>query len=192
MTISRSAAASIPTVLLLLAACGSDSKDPSPGGGCSVPGSVTTTLAAGNSHNGNMFDVVAIRDVVVTGLTANISPSATVAVAVYERPGSHVGHETVSADWTLAGTATITGAASGPTAIPLSLSVSIAAATRHAFYVTATDGTTVGYTNGTTVGAVAAEDANLQVLEGTGNGYPFGSLYQPRIYNGTVSYLACP
>ena len=69
----------------------------------------------------------------------------------------------------------------------------MAAGETHAFYVTPTDFSTGGfnYTNGTTVGAVFAADANIEFLEGAGNGYPFnGTPFYPRVFNGNIQYSA--
>lgn len=44
------------------------------------------------------------------------------------------------------------------------------------------------YSNGTAVGNVYASDANLQFIEGTGQEYPFGSTFSPRIFNGVIHY----
>ena len=42
--------------------------------------------------------------------------------------------------------------------------------------------------NGTAVGDVAAQNSDLQILVGAGVNYPFGALFTPRIWNGTIYY----
>ena len=37
-------------------------------------------------------------------------------------------------------------------------------------------------------GEVYASDDNIAILEGTGNIYPFGTVYFPRVFNGVVHY----
>ena len=71
------------------------------------------------------------------------------------------------------------------------INIAIPGGQTYAFYVTSTTNG-MRYTNGTTVGAVAAGDGNLQILEGTGVAYSFGSNFAPRIFNGNVYYEACP
>ena len=45
---------------------------------------------------------------------------------------------------------------------------------------------------GTALGNVLVENADLQILEGTGKNYPFGtSTITPREFNGTIYYEAC-
>jgi hypothetical protein len=170
---------------------------------CTTPGGtlahVPTPEGDPNGSHGNMFDVRATRSVAVTGLTANIPAGSTaVEVKVFHRPGSYVGHETSEAGWTLAGTVTVDAAATGPTDVPIALDVPIRAGQSHAFYVTTTGVSTSGnaiveYATGTEQGAVAVEDANLQLLQGHGVAYPFGSggTFANRVYVGSTTYELC-
>ena len=48
----------------------------------------------------------------------------------------------------------------------------------------------MNYTNGTALGAVFSSDANIEILEGSGKGYPFGATFSPRVFNGIVNYTA--
>ena len=74
-----------------------------------------------------------------------------------------------------------------PTPVPIPIDVTIPAGETYAFYVTTT-AVGVYYTNGTAVGSVFASDANIEFLEGTGNPYPFGGVFSPRIFNGVIHY----
>lgn len=190
-----SLAAAAALLITAAAGCGGHSSSNGGGGGsqCVTAGPLTSSPISNNAQQGNMFDVVAIHNVVVTSLTVNLPAAATnIPVEIYHRAGTHVGHETVAADWALVGSATINGSATGPAAIPVVLDIPMTAGDTHAFYVTATIATTVGYTDGTAVGNVAAVDANLELDEGTGNGYPFAGVFQPRIWIGTIGYAVCP
>ena len=44
------------------------------------------------------------------------------------------------------------------------------------------------YTNGTSVGAIAATNSNLTIYEGYGVSLLFGNFFSPRIWNGTIFY----
>ncbi len=159
-------------------------------GGCN-PGNIVTTYIGGNAQSGNMFDITALSNINVLSFAGNFNP-ASYTVEVYYKVGTHVGFEGTSSAWTLIGSTPVTSvAASVPTAIPLPINVSIPAGQTYAFYVTVTSGSLI-YTNGTTLGAVYVQDANLQVLEGVGLGYPFGGTFSPRVWNGTVYYEECP
>lgn len=152
--------------------------------------SLTTTYAGGNGQNGIMFDVVAVNSIVVDNFAINEDPG-TATMAIYGRAGTHVGFENSVAGWTLLGTVSVTSAANGvPTAIPITLNVPVLAGQRYAFYITNTTGQDVAYTNGSAVGAIAGEDANVQILQGTGKAYPFAADFTPRIPNVTLSYSA--
>jgi hypothetical protein len=189
--------------LALLAACAAKKDEGDAPLVCTAPGGalahVPTPEGDPNGVHGNMFDVRATRSVAVTGLTANLpADAAAVEVKIFHRPGSYVGHETSEAGWTLAGTTTVDAAASGPTPVPIALDVQIRAGRTHAFYVTTTGQSTSGnpiveYATGTEQGAVAAQDANLQLLQGHGVAYPFGSggTFANRVYVGSATYELC-
>jgi len=154
--------------------------------------SLTAPYNQNNGLDGNMFDVVAKgSNIEIQGIDVSIGTTSTT-IEIYYRPGTHVGFETSSTGWTLAGSAAVTGAGVDmPTPVPVTLSINIPAGQTYGFYVTTT---TAGmdYTNGTSVGNVLVENADLQILEGKGNSYPFGSSpISTRNWNGTLYYQAC-
>lgn len=118
-----------------------------------------------------MFDLVAKKTITVEGLdfSSDALAGTTDSFAVYYKSGTHVGFDSSATAWTLLGTVTLT-AASGYTHIPLPLKVTIPAGQRAAFYMTYTNrGESIKYHNGTAVGNVTAEDANLQLIGGIGH-----------------------
>ncbi len=155
----------------------------------SSTGSLTTTFVGGNSLAGSMFDLEAINNLTIDSFDVNMATGNTADIEVYFKTGTWVGSESNPAAWSLVGTATnITSAGVGlPTPLNLDLGINVAAGDRVAFYVTRTTGS-LTYTNGTTVGALFASDSNLQMFEGAGKGYPFGSTFQPRNFNGNIIY----
>jgi len=177
-------------------------ESPLPGGGTSASlpfiinnfsqaTGLTTTFASNNGQAGNMFDLVAINDVSICGFDVNLDVG-TWDLEVYgvTGGGTFVGNETNSSAWTLIGSAAgvVSNGLNAPTPLPISLMTPMTAGTTQGFYVTVTNGSGIKYTNGTTAGAVYAADSNLQILEGAGKTYPFGSTYSPRVWNGTVHY----
>ena len=160
--------------------------------GSASSGPVTTTFAAGNGQSGNMFDITALGNVTITHFDGHIQ-TGTHTIKVWYRPGSYVGFQTDSSTWTLLGTATgVVAAGAGlPTPIPIIFAVPIPPGQTYGFYVTSTTGT-ISYTNGTAVGNVYAQDANIQVREGHGGTY-FNLTFSPRVFNGNVYYESgCP
>jgi subtilisin-like proprotein convertase family protein len=151
-----------------------------------------TTLAGGNGQNGNMFDLDAINDVVILSFDGNQlgSGGPPFTFEIYWKPGTHQGFETNAGAWTMIGQAT--GVPMNPqgtaTPIPIPVNVPINAGNRAAFYVTATTGFNVAYTNGTVLGNQYASDANIIFYEGVGMSYPFGTVFTPRIFNGIIHY----
>ena len=150
--------------------------------------SITTTFVGGNGSSGNMFDIVALKNIEVQGVEVNINGSTN--IEVYYRPGSFVGFDTNMAGWTLAGSAAVSGTSGTPTPVPLTLMINIPSGQTYGFYVTTVSGS-MTYTNGAAVGNIAAANADLQVLEGVGKSYPFGSSFTTRVWNGVVNYEQC-
>ena len=160
----------------------------------SVPagGNLLTTMAAGNNHRGNMFDLTAINTLTITQFDG--SPMAATGIAIYYRVGSFVGFENSSVGWTLIGTAAnvVPIGSPTPTPFPIPINITIPGGQTYGFYVTSTNtAVSLNYTNGTTVGNVFASDANLQFKEGKGMEYPFcngGAAFSPRNWNGRIHY----
>jgi hypothetical protein len=156
------------------------------GGG--APTSITTLFAENNGQSGIMFDITALNDITINDFETNVD--ATGDFEIYYRAGTHVGNTTNAGAWTLVGSAT--GVPNNPvntaTPIPIPVNIFIPAGQTYAFYITFTNGTFMNYTNGTAVGNVYTADANLQVREGTGKAYAFGTDFATRIFNGNINY----
>jgi len=156
---------------------------------------LTTTFTSNNGQAGNMFDLVAINDVSICSFDVNLDVGTwDLEIYAVTGGGTYVGAETNPAAWTML--ASVTGVTSSgfnsPTPLPVILGLTIPAGTTQGFYVTVTNGTAINYTNGASLGSVYVADANIQFLEGTGNAYPFGSVFQPRIFNGNINYVVSP
>lgn len=152
---------------------------------------LTTTMAAGNNHRGNMFTISALNQVTITSFDAH--PMGNTTIEIYYRSGTYVGFETSSAGWTLIGSAAVTALPTGtPTPVPVPVNVNIPAGQSYSFYVTSTNtAVSLNYSNGTTEGAVFTSDANIQFREGCGMEYPFsngGGVFRPRNWNGVIHY----
>jgi len=153
-------------------------------------GSLTTTFAGGNGHNGNMFDLTAKETITITGWEGSIDAgggSATIEVYYVTDHTSFVGKETNQAFWTLLGSVTLpsTNPAGTPTVVAIG-GLTIASGETVGIYWTTTASANVDYTNGP-LGVF--ENAELRFEDrGTGNAYPFGGMFSPRIWNGTIHY----
>ena len=159
---------------------------------CPATDGLTTLYAQTNGLDGVMFDVVALEDITVDCFEANWT-TGTTSFAMWYKAGTHVGSEQTPADWTSIGAVAgvVTAGEDLPTYIPLTVNVAIPSGSTYAFYITNNVNTdpNAKYTDGTTLGAVLASDANLQVLEGSGVSFQFGaSVFAPRQFNGTVYY----
>ncbi|NNK54186.1 MAG: HYR domain-containing protein, partial [Flavobacteriaceae bacterium] len=160
--------------------------------GAPAPVSLETTFAGGNGQSGNMFDINALNDVTISSFDVSMDDGTTDDVEIYFKTGTWVGFEADPSAWTLIETAAgITSAGDNtPTPLNLNLDVDVLSGETVAFYVTLVNTTNITYTNGTGVGNVFASDANIEFLEGSGNAYPFGATFAPRVFNGNIIYTA--
>lgn len=158
----------------------------------STPQPLTTTLYGSNIAHGNMFDITAKSDLYLTGLEVVMSQFYTTDIEVYYKPGSYLGSEYNSAQWTLLGVAPgVTGKGVGlATPLPLPLYLFVPAGQTVALYITTTNPNTyLNFLYGSQQGAVYAQDDHLQIHEGTYTGYPFSYYYAPVVWNGRIRYV---
>ncbi len=156
--------------------------------GSTGSGSITTTFAGTTTQSGNMFDVTAVSGALtITKFDLNLADAAgtvSIPVNVYYKSGTYVGSEATSSAWTLLNSYTVTSAGLGnATPMPVD-SLTIPAGQVYGLYITRTDGNYLTYTSG----ANTYSDANSKVTLGAGLAYPFGTLYTPRTWNGTIYY----
>ncbi len=153
--------------------------------------SLATTFTADSSTQGNMFDITAINAIEVVGLSTNL-PAGDHDMEVYFRPGTHQGSEDEPLAWKPLTTVTVTSIVAGAaTSIPLDRSLQIPSGRTYGLYITTTGATEMDATACTTLGAVAAPDANLKIMEGAGVDYSFEATASPQIFSGTVDYVLC-
>ena len=153
---------------------------------------LTTLFASNNGQQGNMFDViVGASDITVLEFAINLDAGTTSNVSLWYREGTIVGNANDSSGWTQIETASLTSAGTdAPTAWDVS-DFTLSGGTTYGFLVYS-DQINVNYTNGTAVGNIAAADGFLSIAEGYGRGNsadPFASsVFQPRIWNGSIVY----
>lgn len=139
-----------------------------------------------------MFDiVVGSNPLTITSFDLNLDRSGRIAnLELYTRPGTHVGFQQTSAGWTLFDSINVVSNGDG-NATPADFADFVAPANATtAIYLTALRSSTsdFNYIDGTAVGNVAASNADLSILEGTGKAYAFSSNFTPRVFSGTVNY----
>jgi hypothetical protein len=153
--------------------------------------SLTTTSSSNNFSNGNMFDVSnnGTSSITITGFSQNFQqylPDVT-SFEVYTRSG---GLTTSSSGWSLRNSTGSFTPQSRGTLTQLSftspVSITINAGETTGLYLRSDRNN--AYTNGTSVGAIAATNSNLTIYEGYGVSVLFGVFYSPRIWNGTIFY----
>lgn len=154
---------------------------------------LSTTFASNNNHNGNMFDVVTLGGALtVTGFNLNLEATS-YSIAVYEKSGSWVGSANNAAAWTLVGSGVVNGLGVDQASYFDVQDFVLSGSATSALYITSTNtGQYLQYTNGTAIGNIAAANADLKILEGSGNAYSFDTVFSPRIWNGTIIYQPVP
>ncbi len=156
-------------------------------------GSLSTLYSSpGIKGSGVMFDVEILSNPLrVTSFDLNL-PTGSQSLALYSKPGTHVGFEADEAAWTLFDILSgVIGAGTGePTAVDFA-DFTLPANATSALYLTSVDDLIV-YTEGTGVGNVLAANADLRILEGTGVFYSFIPGLSPRQFNGAIHYELAP
>ncbi|MCI4670639.1 MAG: right-handed parallel beta-helix repeat-containing protein [Bacteroidia bacterium] len=152
-----------------------------------------TSLAAfsgGNGQAGNMFDLTALANsIVIDSLDIHIGGTGTETVEVYytDQPGGYAANAGNAAAWTLAGSATVTGAGIGqPTRVTGFTPITVPQGSTYGIYVTLTTSTNIDYTNGS-VGDFN-DNGTIRLDYGFGLSYPFGGTFSVRIWNGRIYY----
>lgn len=153
--------------------------------------SITTTYDCCLGQEGNMFDVlVADNDLYVTGFDVNLS-YGTYDLALYSIDGSWQGSENTAANWSLLSSTTVSSTGPGVATYADFDDFWLSANSSTGLYITLTSNLDTGvmyYSNGSAVGNLWAANSDLQLLEGIGIEYAFGTTYSPRAWNGTIYY----
>jgi Zn-dependent metalloprotease len=154
--------------------------------------SLLTTLNSNNGASGNVFNITALNSILITNVRMNILNGDSAEVW-YKAGGYGNSSVTSSVGWTkLGNTVAITPAGGGAlTLIPTSANLSIPAGATYGLAVVVNGSNR--YTNGTGVGNLIEENADLQIFEGHGgNGFggAFSFTLSPRIFNGQIDYTA--
>ncbi|MCL4209115.1 MAG: hypothetical protein HRU76_12490 [Phycisphaeraceae bacterium] len=170
--------------------------------GSAAAGSLTTLFASNNrGSNGGMvyFTVTVLNSngIRITGFDINntAGPSDTIAMDVYTRVGGHSGFELNQGAWTLTSSGSGNGAGvNNPAFINVTDFVlgpgTYGMALRALHNGTATSGHE--YTNGTG-GNQNFGNADLTIALGSATNAAFGpSVFQPRVWNGTIYYEEVP
>ncbi|MCB0737089.1 MAG: T9SS type A sorting domain-containing protein [Bacteroidetes bacterium] len=153
---------------------------------------LTSTLSGGNYANGNMFTIKAKQSIVIDSFTLNTNADSS-RYRVYYKTGTYTGFENDSTAWTFLGQANNVDVASttfpATVTLPLAINLCIEKGDSLSFYISSTvRNHNLEYTDGTNLGAVYAQNTELEFYEGIGKRWPFGSNYRPRIWNGIIHY----
>lgn len=155
-------------------------------------GQLTTQFNQNNNFAGNSFDIEALVDVTVVGWDINIDTVVPLwTVHVYWREGTANGYEQTSTGWNHLGTDNVVGmGANQPTHIDIG-GLDIAAGELVGIIITAEEAIpgTGGffYTNGGPT-TYSNADMSLTTYRGLSDGFPPGTVFSYREWNGTVHY----
>lgn len=152
------------------------------------PDTLTTQYSFDTSGaDGNMFNILAHKDLTIVGLDANFD-FGQLNFEIYTAPLSYVGNTGNAGAWTLVGSGQVSSNGPDlPTPMPFTQNVNIPLGQSMGFYVTCTGTGDALYTGGSLPG-VAASNADMTITMGISLFYPFGQTYSTYIWNGTVYY----
>jgi hypothetical protein len=153
---------------------------------------INTTLKSSVSYAGNMFDILAKDDIVITSIAFN-TPVETdyISVQLYTREGSYKGYDKDISKWTLQADVAVQGKGlDNLTFIPEGAFDPIFV--RHketlAIYIT-TDRPNLRVDKGAKEGKKVAANSDIVIYEGVGKRYPIDkATFSSRIWNGAIQY----
>jgi hypothetical protein len=150
------------------------------------------------SRNGLYFDLEAITDVRVTGISYLVQNSGTRDVSVYYRQGTYLGHEGIAVDWTFLGIDSAVTPVNGGSCplphnpMPVDLNICIPQGQRYGFYIVMSSGTgTIESHSNLTEGSIAAQDIYIKLITGKGQfgiGDFTGTLTPSLTFQGAIQY----
>lgn len=149
---------------------------------------LTTLFAEDNGFAGNSFDVQAYTPLTIVGFDINLQigdPNHT--IDVWMREGTADGFEMVAAGWTLLGSDVVVPAG---TDLPTHVNVGglyMEAGDTVGFVITTQAYTGIRYTDGGP-NTYTNSDMGIVTFRGLSDGFPSGSVYAYRAWNGTVHY----
>jgi len=156
--------------------------------------SITTLFAGGNNGASGwavMYDAtIGPADLDIISFEVNATSAAGTAFTLdfYTTPGGFAGNELNAAAWTLVGTGSGTAAGAGlPSLVTLATPVTVTTGTTLGFAVVLT-GAGPAYTNGDGTNQ-AFSNADISLALGSSVSGAFtGTIFNPRVWNGTINY----
>ncbi|MFT5263057.1 MAG: hypothetical protein ACI8YQ_001797, partial [Polaribacter sp.] len=159
--------------------------------------SITTLFAGGNSGATGwtvMWDAtIGPGDLDITGfdLNHNVGAGTTFTIDFYTTPGGFAGNQTNPGAWTLAGTGTgTTGGMGGAVDVTLDVPATVDATTSYGFAIVYTSGGGPAYTNGNGANQNYSNADISLTLGSSVSGAFTGTVFNPRVWNGTIFYTA--
>eukprot|EP00978_Attheya_sp_CCMP212_P010174 scaffold24439_cov49-Attheya_sp.AAC.2 len=161
---------------------------------------IFTLLSGGNGQAGNMFEIVALRDITFESVSLHVDTTKTVEFYVFSKQGALENNDikkyryldsitdTPWGDYICHGEVKGNGRGNlTPLPEGSCQKVTIEQGQAHSFYVTLTTGN-MDYTNGPSLGAEFAKNNDMIVLVGYGKRFPFHRTYEKRMWNGEFKY----
>ncbi|MCO4805362.1 MAG: PKD domain-containing protein [Flavobacteriales bacterium] len=164
---------------------------------CASP--INTIMNYNNGQDGNMFNVTAINNIFLDSVWCNFDAGTIQEVEIWWRSGTVVGNANAATGWTMIDSVVnLTSAGvNNFTHVPIWMNLYVPAGQTVGLYVTrafvGSAGPYMRYTNGTgTAGNAYVTNADLSLSVAYGKDYPFGTSFNPRIWNGRLFYHCCP
>jgi hypothetical protein len=164
-------------------------------GGVGAPYELLTTSAAGNGATGVLFDVTILNPIRIDSFSNFLTVAGSTCAIFYRAGTGYGGNQSSNAGWTqIGGVVTVPTLTSPLTVIPINVNLTLSPGLYSFALLTSS---TNSYTDGTSLGAVYVQDANVQIRQGYGGGGTppnnIAFVNSPRIWNGRLYYstLGC-
>lgn len=164
------------------------------GGTVGALGTIFTSGNNGSPGGAVYFDItVGPADIDIDAIDINTADTGAFTMDVYTKTGTYVGSETNQSAWTLSSTATGTSAGqNNPSNAVLATPITLSANTTYGMALVLDANHSHYYTNGTGSNQNFSND-DLALALGAASNTPFsGAVFSPRIFNGTIHYMAGP
>ena len=172
----------------------SPSKTPSVGIASDTFLEFQTNFIGDNGSYGNMFTVLVKKDLLLKSISIHTKTMGLIDIVVFAKAGSFRGSESSAVGWTKIFDAKVSGEGYlKETEIPASdfRTIEMCAGVTYSFYITSKE-KLIRYTNispGSMNGKIENDDFVIKPEDSVGVGrYPFGSVYENRMWNGVLHY----
>jgi len=152
---------------------------------------IETILDGTESADGIMFDILAVKDVIIRGMDVHVGSNGTEFIELWNKSGSYKNYKRHPGAWTFVASQNLNAEGFGKgTPLPESIfhEMTIPASQTLAIYVTSQSNSVISSIM-TGTGDISTSNSELQIFVGTAKSYKFGRNVDGRHFNGALYYV---